>query len=413
MLWLNFFHIYQPPDWEESTVRKVARECYGPLLDILKRNPKVKITLNINASLTEQLAKYSLKNIIDDIIYLAKKGQIEFTHSAKYHLILPLFSENVITRQIKLNEEVNRKFFGKIYKPKGFFAPEMAWGNNLIPILEKLRIQWVILDEISYGKKIGGINFDQGNKIKGSKIKIIFRNRTVSNFFAFEAKYENPAAFFQKIKDDGRGHNILITGMDGENLGHHRPNTEKLWEYLVTREDIITANSGELLKKYHDFQEIDLAASSWSSEVDDFSVNSPYILWKDRHNPIHQKQWQLVGLVLDLMAKAEKNKDKNVNQAQDLLDKALASDQFWWASMRPWWSVDIIIREAKELGRVTQVLKSLSIAELKEISGLVEEISALVHDWQNSGKAKERAEEYMRKVGFVPVLGGKKITEYL
>jgi predicted glycosyl hydrolase (DUF1957 family) len=396
VLWLNFFHIYQPPDWEEDTIRKVARECYGPLLNILKRNPKVKITLNINASLTEQLAKYNLKNIIDDIIYLAKKSQIEFTHSAKYHLILPLFSKEIISRQIRLNEEINRKFFGKIYKPKGFFAPEMAWGNNL--------------DEISYDKKIGGVNFDRGYKIKDSRIKVIFRNRTVSNFFAFEAKYENPEAFFQKIKDDGRNNNILITGMDGENLGHHRPNTEKLWEYLITQKDVQAVNGAELLKKYRNFQEVSLIPSSWSSETDDFSANIPYILWQDSSNPIHQKQWQLVNLVLNLLAKAEKNEDKNFNQAQNLLDKALASDQFWWASMRPWWSVDIIIRETKELGRVVQALKSLSINELKEADELTEEIAALVHNWQDSGRARARAEEYMRKVGFVPELGGKKIT---
>ncbi|MFH1367457.1 MAG: hypothetical protein ABIH38_05780 [Patescibacteria group bacterium] len=411
MIWLNFFHIYQPPDWEEKTIKKVARECYGPMLDILKRNPGAKIILNINAALTEQLAKYNLKYILDDITTLAKKGQIEFTHSAKYHLILPLFSEKIIARQIKLNEEVNRKLLGKVYQPKGFFAPEMAWGNNLIPVLEKLKVKWVILDEIAYDKKIGGVNFERGYKIKDSKIKIIFRNRTVSNFFAFEATYENPGEFFQKIKDDGRNSQILVTGMDGENLGHHRPNTEKLWEYLITRKNIKTVNSEELFQKYHDFEEVSLAASSWSSEVDDFSANITYILWQDPNNPIHQKQWQLVGLVLNLMTRAETNKDNNIDQAQKSLDKALASDQFWWASMRPWWSVDIIIRETKELGNVPQALKSLSITELKKVSELVEEIITLVHDWQNSGKARVRAEEYMRRVGFVPELGGKKITD--
>jgi hypothetical protein len=276
--------------------------------------------------------------------------------------------------------------------------------------LEKLKIQWVILDEISYDKKIGGVNFDRGYKIKDSRIKVIFRNRTVSNFFAFEAKYENPEAFFQKIKDDGRNNNILITGMDGENLGHHRPNTDKLWEYLITQKDVQAVNGAELLKKYRNFQEVSLIPSSWSSETDDFSANIPYILWQDSSNPIHQKQWQLVNLVLNLLAKAEKNEDKNFNQAQNLLDKALASDQFWWASMRPWWSVDIIIRETKELGRVVQALKSLSINELKEADELTEEIAALVHNWQDSGRARARAEEYMRKVGFVPELGGKKIT---
>ena len=411
MIWSNFFHIYQPPDWEETTIRKVVRECYGPLLEILKRNAKIKITLNINACLTEQLLKYGFKDLIEDLIKLAKNGQIEFTHSAKYHLILPLFSDEIITRQVRLNEEVNRKILGPVYKPRGFYAPEMAWGNNLIPILEKFKVQWVILDEISHNKTIGQTNYRQGYKIKGSKIKIIFRNRTVSNFFAFEALFEKPEEFWQKIEADGRGKEVLITGMDGENLGHHRKNTEKLWEKLITDQKIQTLNCSELLKTYKNWQEVDLVPSSWSSEEEDFAENIPYILWQNPKNPIHQKQWLLVNQVMKLVARAEKEKDPHFTFSQQLLDKALASDQFWWASMRPWWSQEIIIREAEELAHVLGPLKTVSIEELNETQKIVRELTDLVHDWQSTGQAKAKGEEYMHKVGFVPQMGGKKITD--
>ncbi|MFA5070279.1 MAG: hypothetical protein WC528_03275 [Patescibacteria group bacterium] len=411
MIWINFFHIYQPPDWEEATIRKVTRECYGPLLDILKRNPSVKITLNISASLTEQLAKYGYLGIIEDLIKLAKNGQIEFTHSAKYHLILPLFSAEIIYRQIRLNEEANRRYLGSAYKPRGFYVPEMAWGNNLVPVLEKLKIKWVILDEISYNKKIGRVNCQQGYQIKNTSIKVIFRNRTISNFFAFEALFEKPDEFCHKIKEDGRCKDFLITGMDGENLGHHRKNTEKLWENLITRSEVTTDTCSALLKNYDKFEAVDLAPASWSSEEEDFSEKTPYILWQNPKNPIHVRQWALVEKILGLMEKAKNNKDENLSYAQELLDKSLASDQFWWASMRPWWSQEIIIREAEELVRVLEPLKSISIAEVNETQKMLEELAGLVREWQASGQAKAKAEEYMHKVGFVPEMGGKKITE--
>ena len=411
MIWINFFHIYQPPDWEEETTRKVARECYAPLLDILKRNPRLKITLNINACLTEQLIKYGLGGIIDDLVRLAKNGQVEFTHSAKYHLILPLFPAEIITRQIRLNEEVNRKYLGAVYRPRGFYAPEMAWDNNLIPVLKKFKVEWIILDEICLDHKIGGVNFDQGYEINNQPLKVIFRNRTVSNYFAFEADPQKPGEFWKKVKNDGRNQNILITGMDGENLGHHRKNTEILWENLIAGKGIETLTGTELLKKYKKFEKVNLSAGSWSSEPDDFAENIPYILWQNPKNPIHAKQWTLVGKILALVENAEKSKDKNFAAAQKRLDKALASDQFWWASMRPWWSQEIILREAEELTRVLEPLKSISIEELKAVNRLNKELIDLVHEWQLSGQARARAKEYMRKVGFIPHLGGKKITD--
>ena len=53
MRWSNFFHIYQPPAWNEDIIRRVTTEAYQPLLDILERHPKLNITLNITGSLIE------------------------------------------------------------------------------------------------------------------------------------------------------------------------------------------------------------------------------------------------------------------------------------------------------------------------------------------------------------------------
>ena len=298
MIWANFFHIYQPPNWDKKIIRKVVKESYRPFLNILKRNPKVKITLNINASLTEQLIEHSFKDVIEDIKYLAEKGQIEFTHSAKYHLILPLYNKEIIWRQIKLNEKVNKKYLGKSYQPKGFFPPEMAWGTNLTPLLKKLKVEWVVLDEIAHHQKIGEITFNKGYKIKNTDIRIIFRNRIISDYFVFEADPENPDEFFEKIKNEGRSDTYLITAMDGENLGHHRPKIDIFWEKLIKRSEVETVNFSELIERYDKWEEISPLASSWSSEPEDFEEKIPYFLWQNPKNEIHQKQWELTKIIL-------------------------------------------------------------------------------------------------------------------
>lgn len=159
MFWLNLLHIYQPPEQKEKIIRKITVESYSQILNILKKHPKEKITLNINGSLTEQFAQYGFKNIIDDIRKLAEKGQIELVGSAKYHLILPLVSEQEIIHQIKLNNETNKKYFGKIYQPKGFFIPELAYSFKVAKTLKKLGYQWIVLDEIASNR--GKNNFYQ------------------------------------------------------------------------------------------------------------------------------------------------------------------------------------------------------------------------------------------------------------
>lgn len=67
MYWANFLHIYQPPTQTEEGVRKAAGECYRKLVEILSRHQCARITLNINASLTEQLDRYGLHDLIDGL----------------------------------------------------------------------------------------------------------------------------------------------------------------------------------------------------------------------------------------------------------------------------------------------------------------------------------------------------------
>ncbi|MGV9171813.1 MAG: hypothetical protein ACOC35_04475, partial [Promethearchaeia archaeon] len=113
MLYFSFlFHIYQPPTQIASVIRQISKESYLPILKALKNNSNAKITLNINGTLTEQLHDFGFDDIIEGITTLASRGQIEFTGSAKFHPLLPLIPKPEIKRQIKLNNETNRHFFG-------------------------------------------------------------------------------------------------------------------------------------------------------------------------------------------------------------------------------------------------------------------------------------------------------------
>src|SRR3989344_8748007 len=120
MIWANFLHIYQPFDQEREILEAVVNQSYRPILKALDQAKTVKITLNINASLTELLVKQGYLDVIDLLRKLGGEGKIEFTGSAKYHAVLPLLPDSEIERQIIINEETNRQLLGESYKPKGF-----------------------------------------------------------------------------------------------------------------------------------------------------------------------------------------------------------------------------------------------------------------------------------------------------
>lgn len=406
MRWANFFHIYQPPNWDPRIIVKVATESYRPMLDILKRNPETKITLNINACLTEQLAHYELTDILDDLRQLGENGQIEFTGSAQYHTILPLLSEKEIVRQISLNTKVNKNFLGKVYEPKGFFPPEMCASQKSADAIRSMGFEWMILDEISYHGTIGEVSFNRSYQLADG-LKIIFRNRQLSDYLAFSAPADQPEKVVEDLKKDKRSSSFIVTAMDGENLGHHRPGTDVLWEQVVTHFETITM--GTLLSLQQASESLNLLPGSWSSQPEDLKRGAPYRLWHDHENEIHMLQWPLTYHITSLVDQAESQGDPRAAEARERLDAALASDQYWWASAEPWWSREIVVRETKEMVDVIKNLKSVTSGDRRHAEELYGMIVRETERWNKEGIAKKRAAAYQQRVKRPHFMGGKQV----
>ena len=66
MYWANFLHIYQPPTQKKYWINKIAAESYQKITEGLLKNPNAKVTLNINAILTEHLLDNGWDSIIND-----------------------------------------------------------------------------------------------------------------------------------------------------------------------------------------------------------------------------------------------------------------------------------------------------------------------------------------------------------
>lgn len=335
----------------------ITDQSYRPLVNLLKQYPEGKVDININAVLTEQLHDYALGDVITDLAELADRGQVEFTGSAKYHALLPLIPEPEIVRQIKLNEETNRHFFGQVYKPRGFFPPEMAVSPEIFPSIKDCGYDWFTMSPIGNPHHIfPTTTFHQTQE----GLAVVFRDDTISNEVSFDRM--DGWGFLDRIKYRGTDEDYyVIIAQDGETHGHHIKHSfdkffRPMLEALPHRHDVKMVTISELVDKFGRKDVIEPKPSSWSTDAGDIHHEAGFPLWYHPDNPLHMIQHKIIMKVTSLVVTAEQYQSEAGPEQQHyyhvarvMLDRGEHSCQQWWASKRPWYSPDMIIRGIHEL----------------------------------------------------------------
>ncbi|MBI5037514.1 MAG: UvrB/UvrC motif-containing protein [Candidatus Kerfeldbacteria bacterium] len=404
MYWANFLHIYQPPTQKEYWVKKIANESYRKLMSGLKKHPSAKLTLNINAGLTELFDRYNCKDVIRDIRFLAEKGQIELTASAKYHPFLPLMPESEIKRQIELNTITNKKFFGDIYNPTGFFPPEMAYSRAVGETVAKLGYRWMILDELAHSGDLNQVDWSTIYALKGFDDFFVFFRERAASFRILSAEIGmsvfSGSMLVKLLGERVNNNEYLITAMDGETFGHHRPGLEQLLFDLYETPELTAATLSDLPSHFSKRAAIDPRPSSWALMKRDIEQNTPYSRWQDKDNEIHAMQWELTYMAISAVEKlGPTHPDYPV--LRERLDRGVHSDQYWWASAMPWWSIEMIEAGAKDLKEIVQ-RSQLSEQEKMHAQELYQNIIFTAFEWQRSGKvdvmAKSADEDVTQRI---------------
>lgn len=408
--WAPLLHFYQPYIQSYAVLDKICNECYRPLLKVLKENNKAKITVNICGVLSELLKEHGAQDIIDDIKLLGRRKQIEFTGSSKFHALLPLIPLDEIRRQIILNQDINKEIFGSIYKETGFFPPEMAYSKKVAVVLSKEGYEWVILSGVACNKEWP---VDKVYLIRDTakSLKALFRDDVLSNRVSFKntdaigfLKHLNSMSDYHKRKEAGSSKDIyVITAMDAETFGHHIKNWEN--DFLKTVFDLITISSGsldsksssmlskcreenidlnnivlvnlsEIVSKFSSDEDLEPRQSSWSTTWDDIKAKNYYPLWNNPHNIIHKYLWEHLNVCIDVVKKADELALTNesikgiAKDARNLLDRAMFSCQWWWASRSPMWDVKLIneglLSQEEALFTGYKVISSSNLSEVKK-----------------------------------------------
>ncbi len=405
-------HFYQPSTQFHRVLKKVCNESYRPLVDLFHEQSHAKVTVNINAVLTEMLDEHGMSDVIKGLRELSEMGRLEFVGSAKYHPILPLIPQAQMLRQIQQNHQTNQRYFGKTYSPLGFFSPEMCYSREIVRPVYETGHRWLILGGIACP-----VNWPNSvvHRVRGDgeTLAVFFRDDVLSNLIAF--KQTDVRSFIAHLRSFGgdNGDIYVVTAMDAETFGHHIRHWEdiflaEMYEALEPRPDaadarrssvdnlvqpvdlakdtsellrtLEVAKTGEirvvtlsqLLELFPAGSYVEPKRSSWSTSAEDLQMGNPYPLWSSRENALHQLQWQHLKIAVELTDKAQlgagnESARNYADLARGLLDRAMQSDQFWWASRRPMWDINMVNRGLMQQREVVfNAYKSIRLGSLSE-----------------------------------------------
>ncbi len=350
--WINILHFYQPPTAESETVVAAADKSYKRIVGALKRNPNIRLTLNIAGCLLEKLDKLGYHELISDLKSLYDRKQIELTATAAYHPILPLLPAAEIKNNIEANQKIFKKYFGDDFTAAGFFLPELAYSPEVAKILKAYGYDWLLLDEIAAAGKLNRVDFTKLYREKTTGLKICFRSRELSRSYT-------PKIIFDLIDKNFSG--PAVTATDAELYGLRHEDFSGTFEKLLHRQEIETKTVSEFLAGLPDEVAIAPVASSWESTEAELKKGLPYALWQNKTNKIQKLLWQLAELAINTVN--DHQNDSNYSWSRHHLDRGLASCTFWWASARDFklfgalaWNPDEIERGLNELVKSVRAL---------------------------------------------------------
>ena len=370
---------------------RITKESYRRILNCLLENPKGKITFNINGVLFDLWKEYGYDDVIEAVGKLLERGQIELTGSAKFHPLLPKIPASEIKRQIELNTKTLQGYLGNGYQPKGFFPPEMAYDQSVARAAKEMGFSWIIAEELSFpsspapehGK--ARVSYDRLYQEEETGITIFFREREMS-FRVLSGQLGTPKLFLDALGERLSGPTYLLTAMDGETFGHHRPGMDKALLELLNLEQVETLLLSQIPEKFPQVEKVKPLSSTWALMEKDLEKKVPFARWDDPDNEIHKAQWELTDLAVKAV---EASKDPG--KAREMLDRSLHSDQYWWASARPWWSLEMVERGAYDLKETILAVADAPDEVKKQAQALYFKIITTGFEWQRTGKVEALA----------------------
>ena len=194
------------------------------------------------------------------------------------------------------------------------------------------------------------------------------------------------STLLEATEEDRSSGRYAVTAMDGEVFGHHQPGMEDVLFDMFAMPEFQWRTISDLETLYPEVREVAPVQSTWASSLTDIERGVQFLSWRDPDNKIHTLQWELVDLALRVV-----NDD-----TRSQMDRALSSDHFWWASAKPWWSVEMIELGAYRLLEIVRKAAASNPEVLEQAQRVYQRIVDTAFDWQRTGRVGMTVQEHRR-----------------
>ena len=213
----------------ERIFKKVTEKSYRPTLDLLEKNlikhPNFKVSFSITGTWLEQAEKWA-PELIEQIKYLVKTGQVEILGETYYHSLAFFYNLDEFNDQVNMHADKIQQLFG--VRPKVFRNTELAYNDSLAKWAEEKGYSGIVAE--GWDKILGWRSPNYVYKPAGyDRIKLLLKNYRLSDDIAFRfsnqgwnewpltvPKYQN------WINLDCLRGNLINLFMDFETFGEHQ-----------------------------------------------------------------------------------------------------------------------------------------------------------------------------------------------
>lgn len=301
-----------------------------------------------------------LKQIIPTYKRFQEEGRLEVSISPYFHPILPLLFSSFAARDANKLTPLPRAIFShpedviwhvqaaKEYyvsrfgmDPRGMWPSEQAISPEILPILSKSKLRWIVADEGILWKTFKKIKRDgrllyrpYSMQIGDDSLAVVFRDRYLSDLIGFEYQHwrtkdavDNFMHHLLKIQEYFGDEDCFLTvALDGENAWEYYRNDGRdflrlFYGRIAETSYIKTVTVSEYLDAHAATHRLPfLAPGSW--------IHGDFNKWMG--HPAKNKAWEYVTEARHLLTE-EKMRDERLLKQMHVLE---GSDWFWWYGER-------------------------------------------------------------------------------
>lgn len=140
-------HMHQPVDNFGDAVREAIELCYAPFFATMREYPEFRFAVHSSGWLLNEI-KTKHPKVFEDMLYLTKRGTIEWVGAGYYEPILSAI--NSLDAQAQINKLSNYLEKNLKSSPKGTWLTERVWESSVISDLRACGLEYVVVDDYHF-----------------------------------------------------------------------------------------------------------------------------------------------------------------------------------------------------------------------------------------------------------------------